>query len=216
MMHAFDQQGPGGAYSSSYPNSAGFMGGGAASWEPPAPAVTEVSAGPPTRTTTTTSAPVPFSFANIASQGYKKSSFPTPSQTLPAAAAAPVAPTVRIPQDLWNPHENRDSALFYIVDPIERYRKVDLSVRREDVIDLHFQSTKTFSVVLSTVLQEKLAHLEEVWIVTGTGHHVGSKTHQKGGGALESSVVSWLTQEGYVFCRGRDRNGQGGAVLVKR
>jgi hypothetical protein len=221
MMHAFDlpqqqQVLSGGAYSSSssssYPKSGGFMGGGA-SWEPPA--VTDASAGPPASSASAPSSS--FSFANIASQGYNyTSSFPR-SQAQPGPAApAPVVPTVRIPQDLWNPHENRDSSFFYIVDPIERYRKVALTVQREDVLDLHFQSTKTFPVVLSAVLPEKLTHLEEVWIVMGTGHHVGSKTHQKGGGALESSVVSWLTHEGYVFARGRDRNGQGGAVLVKR
>jgi hypothetical protein len=222
MMHAFDlpqqqQVLSGGAYSSpllssSYPKNGGFMGGGA-SWE--LPAVTEVSAGPPA--SSSSAAPSSsFSFANIASQGYNDtSSFPR-SQAPPGHCAPPVVPTVRIPQDLWNPHENRDSSFFYIADPIERYRKVAVTVRREDILDLHFQSTKTFPVVLSTVLPEKLAQWEEVWIVMGTGHHVGSKTHQKGGGALETSVVAWLTHEGYVFARGRDRNGQGGAVLVKR
>jgi hypothetical protein len=222
MMHAFDlpqqqQVLSGGAYSpssslsSSYPKSGGFMGGGA-SWE--SLAVTEVSAGPPASSSSAPSSS--FSFANIASQGYNDtSSFPR-SQAPPGHSAPPVVPTVRIPQDLWNPHENRDSSFFYIADPIERYRKVAVTVRREDILDLHFQSTKTFPVVLSTVLPEKLAHSEQIWIVMGTGHHVGSKTHQKGGGALETSVVAWLTDEGYVFARGRDRNGQGGAVLVKR
>jgi hypothetical protein len=229
MMHAFDlpqqqQVLAGRAYSSSssYPNSGGFM-GGSASWEPPAvadaswepPTATEVSAGPPASSSTAPSSS--FSFANIASQGYNDtSSFPRSQEQPGPAAPPPVVPTVRIPQDLWNPHENRDSSLFYIADPIERYRKVALTVQREDILDLHFQSTKTFPFVLSTVLPEKLAHSEEVWIVMGTGHHVGSKTHQKGGGALETSVVSWLTHEGYLFARGRDRNGQGGAVLVKR
>jgi hypothetical protein len=231
MMHAFDlpqqqQVLAGGAYSSSsssYPKSGGFVGGGA-SWEPPAvtnaswelPTATEVSAGPPASSSSAAAPSSTFSFANIASQGYNDtSSFPR-SQEQPGPATPSVVPTVRIPQDLWNPHENRDSSLFHIADPIERYRKVALTVRREDILDLHFQSTKTFPFVLSTILPEKLAHSEEVWIVMGTGHHVGSKTHQKGGGALETSVVSWLTLEGYVFARGRDRNGQGGAVLVKR
>lgn len=230
MMHAFDlpqqqQALSGGGYSSSslsssYPNNSGFMGGGA-SWEPPAvtdtswdpPTATDTSAGPPA--SSSPSAPS-FSFANIASQGYNDTSSFLSSQAQSGPATPPVVPTVRIPQDLWNPHENRDSSLFNIADPIERYRKVALTVRRGDILDLHFQSTKTFPFVLSAILPEKLAHSEEVWIVMGTGHHVGSKTHQKGGGALETSVVSWLTHEGYVFARGRDRNGQGGAVLVKR
>ena len=83
------------------------------------------------------------------------------------------------------------------------------------MIDLHYQSTKTFGVVLAQVLPEKLKEYDSVWVVTGSGHHVGSKTHQKGGGALESAVLSWLSTEGYDFVRGRDRNGHGGAVLVR-
>ena len=84
------------------------------------------------------------------------------------------------------------------------------------MIDLHFQSIKTFPVVLSEVLPDKLVKFSQVWIVTGTGHHVGNKTHQKGGGALENAVVEWLQHEGYGFKRGKDRNGQGGAILVER
>jgi hypothetical protein len=75
---------------------------------------------------------------------------------------------------------------------------------------------KTFASVLGVVLPQKLANHEEVWVVTGTGHHVGSRTHQKGGGALESAVIEWLSGSGYNFARGRDRNGLGGAILVKR
>jgi hypothetical protein len=79
---------------------------------------------------------------------------------------------------LWNPHENRDASVFHITDPIDRYNKVSATVKRRDVVDLHFQSTKTFATVLSTILPMKLSELDEVWIVTGTGHHVSSKTHQ--------------------------------------
>jgi len=85
------------------------------------------------------------------------------------------------------------------------------------VIDLHFQSTKTFAEVLEVVLPEKLAsEASGVWIVTGTGHHVGTKTHQRGGGVLESAVMNWLTEKGYDFLKGRDRNGHGGALYVKK
>ena len=184
----------------------------------------------------------PTSFANIASQGYSTSSSFTPTWNAPSTTTSSSSlsiqdlPTVRIPQDLWKPHENRDSIVFHIPDPMERYRQVmamssSLSAaaaavnNHDDVvgqqnggfIDLHFQSTKTFDTVLSQVLPMELQRHDQVWIVTGTGHHVGSKTHQKGGGALESAVLQWLVDEGYdkVF-RGRDRNGQGGAILVKR
>jgi Smr domain len=98
---------------------------------------------------------------------------------------------------------------------MERYRVVMSTARRDDVIDLHFQSTKTFALVLSTVLPDALQRHGEVWVVTGTGHHVGTKTHQKGGGALESAVLAWLLDEGYQVFRGKDRNGEGGAMLVK-
>ncbi|KAG7366559.1 Smr domain containing protein [Nitzschia inconspicua] len=156
------------------------------------------------------------SFANIASKGYDKNkfsdaSFPTPSYSTQSSDT----PTVRIPQDLWNPHENRDASVFHIADPLERYHRVAATVERSDVIDLHFQSTKTFSTVLATILPTKLGEMQEVWIVTGTGHHVGSKTHQKGGGALERAVAQWLTEEGYNYLQGKDRNGLGGALLVK-
>jgi len=157
------------------------------------------------------------SFANIASKGYSQEKFASPASiTGPKATTPSVLPTIRIPQDLWNPHENRDASFFYIADPIERYTRVSASVKRRDVIDLHFQSTKTFSTVLAKILPKKLSELHEVWIVTGTGHHVGSKTHQKGGGALERAVTAWLVEEGYNCCRGKDRNGLGGALLVKR
>ncbi|VEU43296.1 unnamed protein product [Pseudo-nitzschia multistriata] len=161
-----------------------------------------------------------FSFANVASKGHERKRFAEgtcfPATT--SASARPSIPTVRIPQDLWNPHENRDPSVFYISDPLERYQKVAASVQRSDVIDLHFQSTKTFPKVLETMLPLKLgsesANRGKVWIVTGTGHHVGKKTHQKGGGALESAVVRWLSDKNYRFAKGRDKNGLCGALLV--
>mmetsp|Transcript_21858 Transcript_21858/g.41344 ORF Transcript_21858/g.41344 Transcript_21858/m.41344 type:complete len:488 (-) Transcript_21858:70-1533(-) len=156
------------------------------------------------------------SFAQVASQGGPPdSAFPSLSLTSKMTTLKNIR-RVDIPQDLWNAHENREAAVFYIADPLERYHAVSSTVRRQNVIDLHFQSTKTFSVVLQSILPSKLADHSEVWIVTGTGHHVGSRTHQKGGGALENVVVDWLTEHGYKFARGRDRNGLGGALLVQR
>lgn len=159
------------------------------------------------------------SFASIASKGYSGASFTpeegyTISPGLVGAMPVQKEKTVRIPQDLWNPHINRDAHVFHIPDPMERYEAVCATVSRDDVVDLHFQSTKTFGVVLADILPRKLRDYNEVWVVTGTGHHVGSSTHQKGGGALESAVLSWLAREGYDFVRGRDRNGHTGAILV--
>jgi hypothetical protein len=162
------------------------------------------------------SAETSFSFVNIASKGYEKNQFSgAPSPTLSSNKLSGF-PTVRIPQDLWNSHENRDSAIFFVAEPLERYRQVNTSVQRSDIIDLHFQSNKTFHVVLSVILPLKLNEINQVWIVTGTGHHVGTKTHQKGGGALEQAVIQWLKDEKYDFTRGKDRNGLGGALLVNR
>jgi hypothetical protein len=169
------------------------------------------------------------SFAGVALSGYGSHSFATSSnsgsnnnnhtstsksETLWLASI----PTTKIPQDLWNPHENRDASAFHIADPMERYFTVtaNTSVPRDDVIDLHFQSLKTFGIVLDTILPEKLQKYPEVWIITGTGHHVGSRTHQKGGGALETAVLEYLTDLRYNCFQGRDRVGQGGAILVKR
>lgn len=159
------------------------------------------------------------SFANIASRGYDKNKFVAQSGgNNDSTTSAANIPTVRIPQDLWNPHENRDSSAFFIADPLDRYRQVSMATSKEhssDVIDLHFQSTKTFGVVLEQILPQKLAQSSDgVWVVTGTGHHVGSKTHQKGGGALQESVIHWLQENGYKFAKGKDRNGLGGAVFV--
>jgi hypothetical protein len=172
------------------------------------------------------SSPLPsIGFAQAVVSG-GATSVPIAAAASPSAAATPatstttspalLVKTVKIPQDLWNPHVNRDASAFHITDPLARYHHVSQSVQRTDVIDLHFQSTKTFAAVLEKILPEKLEKQTQVWVVTGSGHHVGTKTHQRGGGALESAVVTWLNQEGYEFVRGRDRNGHGGALLVKR
>mmetsp|Transcript_14995 Transcript_14995/g.23047 ORF Transcript_14995/g.23047 Transcript_14995/m.23047 type:complete len:613 (-) Transcript_14995:10-1848(-) len=165
-----------------------------------------------------------FSFARIASAGISNDDpFIIESSNKDVSFAATDMSSsrqkqkfVKIPQNLWNHHVNRDAGAFYISDPIERYLEVSKTSGRRNVIDLHFQSTKTFSVVLATILPEKLLEHDDVWIVTGSGHHVNRNSHQKGGGALESAVLAWLDAENYMHLRGRDRNGHSGAVLVNR
>ena len=191
------------------------------SWMPPPSVPVDVAT---SSTSFRATEPTSSSFANIATAGYDMSSSFAPtwnaSDTTATSSSDRDIPTVRIPQDLWNPQENRDASVFQIADPMERYRHVQAmsssSSSSTEVIDLHFQSTKTFATVLSQVLPDALQRISEVWIVTGTGHHVGSQTHQKGGGALETAVLQWLLEQGYIVYRGRDRNGQGGAILVKR
>ena len=157
------------------------------------------------------------SFASIASKGYNQTSFSCDNfDSLDYSSNDQSKSFVRIPQDLWNANHNRNSSAFQIADPIARYYDVSQSLIRDDVIDLHFQSLKTFCIVLSQILPEKLRSYNEVWIVSGSGHHVNRGSHQKSGGILDNAVIEWLTANEYNFTRGKDKNGFGGAVLVKR
>jgi Smr domain len=167
------------------------------------------------------------SFANIASLGYNNRQSFVSSNASDAKSNGNMTqkrqqiPTTLIPQNLWNAHENRDASAFYIADPIERYTTVSAAIQvpRVDVIDLHFQSMKTFPIVLDTILPQKFRTMSEVWIITGTGHHVGTRTHQKGGSTLENAVLDYLlsnfNSDEYTISKGRDRNGQGGAIFIQ-
>jgi DNA-nicking Smr family endonuclease len=81
-----------------------------------------------------------------------------------------------------------------------------------DVIDLHYQSTKTFTAVLDAVLQESLQAHAQVWVVTGTGHHT-AVGHQKAG-ALAQAVQAYLDWWGYDYSTGKDSQGKSGSFLV--
>jgi len=173
----------------------------------------------------TTNQPQASSFASVASKGYNQSSSfaeqRDASTTNNATFSNDISTTkyAKIPQDLWNPNTNRNSVLFHIADPIQRFYEVSLLSRsngRNDVIDLHFQSIKTFPIVLKAILSDRLKICKDgVWVVTGSGHHVNRNSHQKSGGVLEKAVFSWLLEKKYKFLFGRDRNGYGGAILVK-
>eukprot|EP00555_Chaetoceros_dichaeta_P014754 CAMPEP_0198274260 /NCGR_PEP_ID=MMETSP1447-20131203/59671_1 /TAXON_ID=420782 /ORGANISM="Chaetoceros dichaeta, Strain CCMP1751" /LENGTH=722 /DNA_ID=CAMNT_0043968319 /DNA_START=114 /DNA_END=2279 /DNA_ORIENTATION=+ len=109
-----------------------------------------------------------FSFARIASSGYdKKNSYfdssSNPSDTVEQHDNNRNSRTVKIPQNLWNSCYNRPTTAFHIQDPIDRYEEVSSSVKREDIVDLHFQSVKSFPIVLSTILPDKLRNHSEVW-----------------------------------------------------
>jgi hypothetical protein len=187
------------------------------------------------------------SFANIASKGYStKKSFTqlhqdqvpiTKSNSIATTATAiqqvlQQLPTMLIPQNLWQAHENRDASAFYISDPLERYYTVSATTpstatssknshNSNNIIDLHYQSIKTFPVVLDTILPEKLTLLTPpsdssihgsslntngIWIVTGTGHHVNTqRTHQKGGSTLENAVLEYLISN-YVLSPTNDNS----------
>jgi len=171
-----------------------------------------------------------FSFAKIASNGYNKGSsfaFKKEQKVISSNLKSAISNSspfdnpngvkfATIPHDLWNPHLSRNSSFFHISDPIERYLKVLAASKcRSDVIDLHFQSIKTFPVVLSRILPEKIKCKTEVWIVTGSGHHTNRSSYQRSGGVLETAVIRWLSVKGYEYLKGKDKNGYGGAVLAR-
>lgn len=169
----------------------------------------------------------PSLFSNIASQGYSQNQsfsnaeqYPSTSSTYDNLVDVRSLPTVKIPLDLWNAHNNRDASAFHITDPLERYYYVQRTSNRDDVIDLHFQSLQTFPVVLDTLLVDEIVRSKAasgLWIVTGTGHHVGALTHQKNGATLENAVLLYLAEHyghEYSISRGCDRNGHGGAIMI--
>jgi hypothetical protein len=129
-------------------------------------------------------------------------------------AQRPQPKKVRIPQALWVADTQRNPALFNIADPLVRYKEVNKFCAIAGVVDLHFQSTKTVSVVLDSELPKELSGKEgKAWVITGTGHHVSKKTHQKAG-ALFPAVEQYLQGEGYTYAIGVDPKGKSGAFLV--
>jgi hypothetical protein len=98
---------------------------------------------------------------------------------------------VRIPQALWVADTERNPALFNIADPLERYTEVNKFRTAKGVIDLHFQSTRTVTVVLDSELPKELAgKAGKAWVITGTGHHVSKNTHQKAGAVRSHPLCS--------------------------
>ena len=87
--------------------------------------------------------------------------------------------------------------------------------RRPEVVDLHFQSTVTAPVVLDEVLEKaySASPTGNVWIVTGSGHHV-AKGHQKQGGHLLKAVEDYLWDRGWTYSIGKDQSGHQGALCV--
>lgn len=107
------------------------------------------------------------------------------------------------------------------------------SSRGVTLLDVHFQSAKTVVPVLDRFLPSALADNDEVWIITGSGHHV-AVGHQRredktaSGGVLYNAVRRYLEEReednnavGWKFFLGKDTSGgknttSGGAFLVCR
>mmetsp|Transcript_4209 Transcript_4209/g.13082 ORF Transcript_4209/g.13082 Transcript_4209/m.13082 type:complete len:371 (-) Transcript_4209:890-2002(-) len=119
---------------------------------------------------------------------------------------------VKMPQDLWVPV--RDASVFAIRDPLERYYRVVSKQYRAEVIDLHFQSSRTVGHVLDAVLEPTVNAHGHAWVVTGTGHHAPTDSHQKRNGVLFACVRDYLEDQGYDFALAKDARGYAGAFLV--
>lgn len=82
--------------------------------------------------------------------------------------------------------------------------------------------------MLDAILPEMLSSHPEVWVVTGTGHHVAKGSHQRAGGVLFSIVDDYLAHTlmpalaaqqqrvQYLYHQARDKAGHHGAFLVRR
>jgi hypothetical protein len=94
------------------------------------------------------------------------------------------------------------------------------------LLDVHFQSAKTITPVLNRFLIPAIKKNDEVWIVTGSGHHVAvGHQRREGGGVLFNAVKRYLEDHEeemeWEFRIGKDCSGgknkiSGGAILVRK
>lgn len=164
--------------------------------------------------------------------------------------------TVAIPKEVWLPSTANSECFHLYPNPIERFKAVNnhhkpylasvtipLSfdggvsappngrdkskhVSKVALLDVHFQSAKTITPVLNRFLVPALKKNEEVWIVTGSGHHVAvGHQRRESGGVLFNAVKRYLEENEeemeLEFRVGKDTSGgknksSGGAFLVRR
>jgi len=158
---------------------------------------------------------------------------------------------VVIPKEVWLPSTANSDCFHLFPNPIERFKAVNSHHKsylasvtiplcfdnnkntnsiqnskggsKVTLLDVHFQSAKTITPVLNRFLVPALKKNDEVWIVTGSGHHV-AVGHQKreGGGVLFNAVKRYLEDHGDEMemrigkdtSGGKNKNG-GGAFLVR-
>jgi len=84
------------------------------------------------------------------------------------------------------------------------------------ILDVHYQSSRTVPLVLDALLPAALTKYLEVWVITGTGHHTNTRSHQRSSakGVLFEEVHEYLSECGYEFVPAKDRAGHAGAFLV--
>ena len=164
--------------------------------------------------------------------------------------------TVVIPKEVWLPTTANADCFHLYPNPIERFKAVNnhhksylasvaiplsfdnyningintgSSPNIKDkvaVLDVHFQSAKTIAPVLNRFLAPALKKNDEVWIITGSGHHVAvGHQRREGGGVLFNAVKRYLEEHedelALEFRIGKDTSGgknksSGGALLVRK
>lgn len=175
----------------------------------------------------------------------RKTTVPVPNGTNPAKKSRPVS----IPKEVWLPDTANSDYFHMYPNPIERfnavnaYHKPHLSTvkipfcfdnhatnnskgGKVALLDVHFQSAKTVTPVLNRFLPKAIAVNNEVWIVTGSGQHVGvGHQRRESGGVLFNAVKKYLEEHedelGLEFRIGKDTSGgknkvSGGAFLVRK
>jgi hypothetical protein len=150
-----------------------------------------------------------------------------------------------MPTELWLPDTSHSNYFHMYPDPMDRFiavnrhhttvlkhRKIPLTLSRNEdditenanavtLLDVHFQSLHTVTIVLDHFLPPALSSHAEVWIVTGSGHHVGGgqggHNHQRReeGGVLFQAVRRYLTEWDMAFWIGKDGVGNFGSFLVR-
>ena len=161
--------------------------------------------------TTTTSVRVSVSASSIQQQdptlipqrwAKADGSLPVGTSTSSAGQGPKKKLYMQIPIDVWTPNYSRNPSHFQIVDPLERFREVNkhhaLNPHRTNVIDVHYQTALSVLRVLDLLLPQY--EQEDVWIVTGTGHHKGG--HQKSG-VLFDTVERYLVSRNYLHLIGK-------------
>ncbi|KAL7461651.1 hypothetical protein ACHAXS_002060 [Conticribra weissflogii] len=157
---------------------------------------------------------------------------------------------VTIPKEVWLPDTANADYFHLYPDPIQRFIAVnghhksylstvtipksfdqDSANSRDSnngsvaLLDVHFQSAKTVSAILNEFLPPALTKNDEVWIITGSGHHVAvGHQRRETGGILFNAVKRYLEQQEEEmmldFRIGKDARGGNsssfGAFLVRR
>jgi len=161
----------------------------------------------------------PSGWAAVAATPATTASLPTPS----SASAKRQLPSLTIPSFIWS--LNKPPADAFHLPPPDRYAAVNAnhalplpstkSPGGAGVVDLHFQSLSTFSQLLTSHLEAQFSLYSEVWVITGSGHHVATG-HQTTGGVLWKAVKELLEESGRKAFIAKDGAGNSGAFLVLR